>query len=119
MKKLSVAILFLFTSMALKAQLDVNGISGQIMQKLTPTLNLNSDQKNEVENVVLDFLHKKTEILPLQKTDPSGYASKFNLLNGGLISKLKTILLAKQMTSFLGLKPKMNYPANVLSHLFY
>ncbi len=119
MKKISVAILFLFTSMALQAQFDVSGVAGQIMQKLTPVLNLNMDQKPQVGDAVLDFLTKKAEILPLQKTDPAGYASKFNLLNGGFISKLKTILLAKQMTSFLGLKPKMNNPANVLSHLFY
>ena len=119
MKKITVAFLFMLTSMALQAQLDVNGVAGQIVQNLTPALNLNSDQKNEVGNAVLDFLQKKAEIIPLKKADPAGYAAKFNLLNGGLISKLKTILLAKQMTSFLGLKPKMNNPANVLSHLFY
>lgn len=105
--------------MALRAQGDVSNIAGQIIEKLTPALNLNSDQKPEVGDAVLDFLTKKAEILPLAKSDPAAYASKFNLLNGGFISKLKTILVAKQMTSFLGLKPKLNNPANVLSHLFY
>lgn len=119
MKKISIAFAFLLASFAVNAQLDVANIAGQIIQKLTPALNLNSDQQPQVGDAVTDFLTQKAAIIPLQKTDPSGYASKFNLLSGGLISKLKTILLAKQMTSFLGMKPKVNDTSNVLGHLFY
>ncbi|MES2776509.1 MAG: hypothetical protein V4722_20190 [Bacteroidota bacterium] len=119
MKKIAIAFGLLLAGMASYAQLDVNNIAGQVLEKLTPALNLNADQKPQVGDAVTEFLSKKAEILPLQNTDPAGYASKFNQLNGGLISKLKTILVAKQMTSFLGMKPKTNNPSNVLSHLFY
>ena len=119
MKKISIACMLLMVGMVTKAQFDVTSITGQIIEKITPSLNLNADQKPEVVEAVTNFLNKKAEILSWQKNDPPAYASKFNLLYGGLISKLKTILLARQMTSFLGLKPKKNNQANVLSHLFY
>ncbi len=119
MKKIFIAIVFLFTSIAVQAQLDVGGLTGQIMQKLKTALNLNMDQTPQVGDAVVQFLTKKVDILPLQKTDVAEYASKFNLFNGAFISKLKTILLARQMTSFLGLKPKINTADNVMSHLFY
>ena len=119
MKKILIAFFLLFASMLSKAQPDVTNIVGQIIEKLTPALNLTGDQKPQVGDAITEFLAKKAEILPLQKADPAGYASRFNQLIGGLISSLKTILVAKQMTSFLGMKPKTNNPSDVLSHLFY
>jgi len=100
-------------------QIDVKLVTGQIIDKLEPALALNQDQKPQISDAVAEFLKQKTEILPLQNIDPATYASKFNLLSGGMISKFKTILLARQMTTFLGLKPKAADTANVLRHLFY
>jgi len=109
----------LLSGLVTNAQLNVTRITGEIIEKITPALSLNTDQKPQVEEAIAEFLTKKIDILPVEKTDAPAYASKFNQLNGAFISKLKSILVAKQMTSFLGLKPKINNPANVLSHLFY
>lgn len=124
MRNLIIASLLLLIVGSVSAQsdetLDIPSTTSKIVDKLTSSLSLTAEQKPQVEAAVTDFLTKKVAILSLQKTDPSGYSSRFNLLNGGFIGKLKTILLAKQMTSYLGLKPKTNDPAsNVLSHLFY
>jgi len=119
MKKILLASLFLLLAGGVFAQLDVKAVGSQILAKLTPALALADDQQPQVADAVADFLTKKAEILPLKATDASAYASKFNILNGGLIGKLKTILVAKQMTSFLMLKPKSGDTGNVLSQLFF
>lgn len=110
---------FLLVSLLGKAQLDVNDLTGQILEKLVPALNLTADQKPTVGDALIDFLTKKSAILPLMKSDPASYASKFNQLNGGFISKLKAVLLARQMTTYLSLKPKITDTTNPLVHLFY
>ena len=101
------------------APFDVKGISSQIVSKLSQSLALTPDQLPAVNEAVTGFLTQKAELIPLQTSDPSTYAAKFNVLNGVLISKLKNVFQAKQMTSFWSLKPRSNDPANVLSHLFY
>ena len=98
---------------------DVKSISNQIVSKLSQSLTLTPDQIQPTSNAVTEFLTQKAEILPLQTSDPSTYASKFNVLNGLLIGKLKNIFQAKQMTSFWSLRPSSNDASNVLSHLFY
>lgn len=110
-----VAISFVYAQGAF----DAKSLSSEIMGKLSPALVLSVDQKPVVTDAVTGFLTKKSEIISLQKADPPAYTSKFNVLNGNLINQLKDILTAKQMSSFLGLKPKGNIPGNVLSQLFF
>jgi hypothetical protein len=98
---------------------DAKALAGEIMGKLSPALALTAEQKPSVNEVVTVFLKKKAEIIPLQKADLAAYTSKFNVLNGDLVNQLKEILTAKQMSSFLGLKPRVNMPGNVLSELFF
>lgn len=122
MKKiLLVAIAFMATTFifAQSGSTDVKSLAPQIMEKLTPALMLTPEQKPNVNEAVSVFLSKKSEILPLQKSNPVGYTSKFNLLNGDLINKLKDVVSAKQMGNFLSLRPKVNTPDNVLSQLFF
>lgn len=122
MKKISLLFSALVISGVLLAQttpFDVKGISNQIISKLSQSLSLTPDQVQPASEAVTEFLTQKSEIIPLQTADPSAYASKFNVLNGALVGKLKNILQARQMTSFWGLKPRSNDPSNVLSHLFY
>lgn len=120
-KTLLIIIAFMATSFlyAQSGGMDVKILAPQIMEKLTPALALTLDQKPNVNEAVTDFLSKKAKILPLQKTDPAGYTSKFNLLNGDLINKLKDVVSAKQMGTFLGLRPKVNTPSSILSELFF
>jgi hypothetical protein len=122
MKKLMCLSLVLTISSVLLAQttpFDVKGISNQIVTKLSQSLSLTADQIPAASEAITEFLTQKGEIIPLQTSDPATYASKFNVLNGALVGKLKNILQAKQMTSFWSLKPRSNDPSNVLSHLFY
>lgn len=122
MKKISSLFSALMVSYILMAQptpFDVKGISGQIVAKLTQSLTLTPDQVQPASDAITEFLMQKAEIIPLQKSDPSAYSSKFNVLNGALVGKLKNIFQARQMTSFWSLKPRNNDVANVLSHLFY
>jgi hypothetical protein len=98
---------------------DVGSIASSIMSKLTPSLALNGTQQPKVQNLLTGFLKKKAALLPLQQSNPTAYTSKFGGLQTGIFSKLKTILTLSQYTKFLGLKPKTNDAANVLSQLFY
>lgn len=122
---LSIALLTAFVSTDAKAAGDSTGtydipqLTSRMMEKLNTALSLEPDQRTGVSSAIKDFLTDKEPILPLMKTDPSAYAGKFNLLNGNLISKLKNILHARQMTGLLSLKPRPNDTGNVLSHLFY
>lgn len=120
-KTLLVIIAFIATTFiyAQSGGIDVKLLTPQIMEKLTPALSLTPDQKVNVNEAIAVFLSKKAEILALQKSDPAGYTSKFNLLNGDLINKLKDIVSAKQMGNFLSLRPKVNTSSNVLSQLFF
>lgn len=113
------ALLISSVLLAQTTPFDAKGISNQIVSKLSQSLSLTPDQIQPASEAVTEFLTQKGEIIPLQTSDPSAYASKFNALNGALISKLKNIFQAKQMTSFWSLKPRSNDPSNVLSHLFY
>jgi hypothetical protein len=121
MKKLILLFSMFLLAGSLMAQgsFDVKGISSQIVAKLTPALTLTAEQTAQTNDAITDFLSQKSEILPLQSSDPATYASKFNILNGTLVNKLKTFLQAKQLTTFWSLKPRSNDPGNVLSHLFY
>ncbi len=121
MKKiLLLSIAFMATSfMYAQSGFDPKVLTGEIMGKLNPALVLTAEQKPNVTDAVNGFLNKKAEIVSLQKTDPPAYTSKFNVLNGDLINQLKDILTAKQMSSFLGLKPRVNTLGNVLSQLFF
>lgn len=121
MKKLTLLFSMFLLAGSLMAQgsYDVKGISSQIIAKLTPALSLTAEQATQTNEAVTDFLSQKADILPLQSSDPASYASKFNILNGTLVNKLKTFLQAKQLTTFWSLKPRSNDASNVLSHLFY
>jgi len=107
------------SSVASMAGFDVNSIAKGVMGSMTPALGLSSAQTPGVTSAVTDFLTKKSDIIGLQKTDPTKYASQFGSLFGGLKSKLGGVLTAAQMTKFLGMKPKANDVANVMSNLFY
>jgi len=98
---------------------DVNGLTKSLMGELSPKLSLTDKQSPLVQNTISKFLGDKSKILPLMKTDPAGYTSKFGSLFSGLKTSLGGILLKDQMNKFLGLKPKTNDPANVLSNLFF
>jgi hypothetical protein len=111
--------LLLAGSLLAQGSFDVKATTSQVIAKLTPALSLSAEQATQTIEAVADFLAQKATILPLQSSDPSGYASKFNQLNGTLVNKLKTFLQAKQMTTFWSLKPRSNDPGNVLSHLFF
>lgn len=106
-------------SVATGNSFDVGSIASSIMGQLTPSLALTGAQQPKVQNLLTGFLKKKAAILPLQQSNPSAYTSKFGGLQKGIFSKLKTLLTLSQYTKFLGLKPKTNDAANVLSQLFY
>lgn len=98
---------------------DVKTLTNQIVEKMVPALSLSAEQALQTNDAVADFLTQKAQILPLQSSDPASYASKFNILNGTLVNKLKQFMQAKQLTTFWSLKPRNNDPGNVLSQLFY
>jgi hypothetical protein len=104
---------------AIPGGFDVKSLTSSIMGILSPKLGLSDKQSPGVTNAVSSFLTKKADILPLQKTDPSSYTSKFGSLFSSLKSKLGTMLVGDQMKKFMGLKPKTNDASNVLSQLFY
>lgn len=121
MKKILLLFIAFMATSFIYAQggFDVKTLSSEIMEKLNPALALTTEQKPTVIDAVTAFLYKKSEIIPLQRTDTPTYTAKFNVLNGNLINQLKDTLTVKQMSGFLGLKPRVNTSANVLSQLFF
>ena len=104
-------------STATTAGFDVNKLTSGIMGKLTPGLNLTGSQQPQVTDAVTSYLGQKSNILPLQSSDPAQYTQKQSGLFGSLKTKLSGILLKDQMSKFMGMKT--SDPTNVLSQLFH
>lgn len=99
---------------------DVGKTSTAIVDMLSSKLGgLASTQKKSALDAVTGFLNSKSKFLDLAKTSPADYLKKFNPLQSGLFSKLKTILGAAKFANFLNLKPTKNIATNVLSNLFF
>jgi hypothetical protein len=98
---------------------DLGALGKSIATELGTKLLLNKIQGTKVGQLISTFLTAKSAILPLLKSDPTGFASKLSGAQGDLMGGLKTVLSAQQMTNFMSLKPKTNDATNVLSSLFF
>jgi hypothetical protein len=98
---------------------DLGVLGKSIATELGTKLVLNQIQGTKVGQLISTFLMAKSSILPLLKSDPTGFASKLSGAQGDLMGGLKTVLSAQQMTNFMSLKPKSNDATNVLSSLFF
>jgi hypothetical protein len=98
---------------------DLGAMGKSIATELGTKLLLNKIQGTKVGQLISTFLTAKSAILPLLKSDPTGFASKLSGAQGDLMGGLKTVLSAQQMTNFMSLKPKTNDATNVLSSLFF
>lgn len=98
---------------------DINSLSKDVMGAMMPKLALSNDQSPKVLSLVTDFLTAKAAILPLLEKNPQGYSEKFGVIHGDLTRQLKGVLTPAQMNSFMGMMPKPNDDANVMSHLFF
>lgn len=96
---------------------DVTKTTGGIVEALTSQLSLPATQKPALTSAISGFLGSKSGIMDLAGKNPTDYLSKFNPLQTGLFSKIKTIIGAAKFASFLKLKPAN--AGNVLSNLFY
>lgn len=106
-------------SVASTAGFDVNALTSGIMGKLSPALVLTAAQKPKVTSAITEYLSQKAQFVAKQKTNPAEYTQRQMGIFQGLKSKLAGILVKNQMNKFLGLKPAINDPANVLSQLFF
>jgi hypothetical protein len=98
---------------------DLGALGKSIATELGTKLLLNQIQGTKVGQLISTFLTAKSAILPLLKSDPTGFASKLSGAQGDLMGGLKTVLSAQQMTNFMSMKPKTNDATNVLSSLFF
>jgi hypothetical protein len=98
---------------------DLGALGKNIATELGTKLLLNQIQGTKVGQLISTFLMAKSSILPLLKSDPTGFASKLSGAQGDLMGGLKTVLSAQQMTNFMSMKPKTNDATNVLSSLFF
>jgi hypothetical protein len=98
---------------------DLGSLGKSIATELGTKLLLNQIQGTKVGQLITTFLMAKSAILPLLKSDPTGFASKLSGAQGDLMGGLQTVLSAQQMTNFMGMKPKTNDATNVLSSLFF
>ncbi len=135
MKKVIISFAILFVATASQAQLggmldkaksiataagfDTDKLTAGLMSKLTPSLNLTKEQNPKVTSAISTFLAAKSKIMPLLQSNKTEYTEKQTSLLGNLKTKLAGILLQNQMNKFLGLKPAVNTPTNILSQLFY
>jgi len=65
------------------------------------------------------FYRVRYSAMYLFESNKAEYAQKQSTLFSNLKTKLTGILLQNQMNKFLGLKPAINTPTNILSQLFY
>jgi hypothetical protein len=98
---------------------NVNAVAKSLLRVLTTKLGISSAQSGLVSQLLTSFLTSKSNVLGLAKTDPTAYASQFGGIQNTLLSGLKGVLDAKQMTNLMNLKPSTNDAKNVLSNLFY
>ncbi|MFB6456168.1 hypothetical protein ACE38W_12925 [Chitinophaga sp. Hz27] len=98
---------------------NVASTTTKIMKTLTPSLGLSTKQQTSVAKLVTSYLLDRNNIIPMQKSNPSGYNSKFSVLNNGFLGKMKTVLTIRQYAKFLGLKPGPTNTAAVLWILFF
>ena len=98
---------------------DIGKTAGGIADLLGSKLSLSGDQKKSTLDAVTGFLKDKQGIMGLVKSNPADYLKKFNPLQSGLFSKLKTILGAAKFANFMGLKPTKDIAGNLLSNLFF
>ena len=98
---------------------DLKAMGTSILTELGPKLILTKVQLPKFMGLISTFLTAKSAIMPLLKSDPTGYASKLGASQTDLMGGLKGVLSPEQMTSFIGLKPKTNDATNVLSNLFF
>jgi hypothetical protein len=98
---------------------DLGKTTTGIVSELTSQLGLGATEKPALTDAVGSFLKDKSSFMDLAGTNPTNYLSKFNPLQKGLFSKLKTIMGAAKFASFLKLKPKGSGAGNVLSNLFF
>ena len=96
---------------------DITKTTGGIVEALTGQLALPATQKPALTSAISGFLGSKSGIMDLAGKNPADYLNKFNPLQSGLFSKIKTIIGAAKFASFLKLKPAN--AGNVLSNLFY
>ena len=98
---------------------DLKAMGTNILTEMGTKLILTKVQAPKVLGLVTTFLTAKSAIMPLLKSDPTGFASKLGASQTDLMGGLKGVLSPQQMTSFIGLKPKTNDATNVLSSLFF
>lgn len=106
------------TQAASAAGFDINSVAKGIMGKLVPGLNLAGDQVPKVNEEVMGFLKKKTDIMSLKGSNPAEYTKQQTGLFNNLKSRLGFILKPDQFKKFLALRPAASDKSNPLTHLF-
>ena len=96
---------------------DITKTTGSIVETLTGKLALPAAQKPALTSAISGFLGSKNSIMDLAGKNPTAYLNKFNPMQAGLFSKIKTIIGAAKFANFLKLKPPDS--GNVLSNLFF
>ncbi len=129
--KRNILLLILVTlSLQIEAQINVNKpapvvgfepsvIGRNIMDNLTPALQLTNDQSARVTILVGQFLTKKATFIDSMQTDPDGYRSKFGELQKTFMNGMKNTLNPTQMSQFMLLKPSTPDTTKSISQLFY
>jgi hypothetical protein len=106
------------TQAASAAGFDINSIAKGVMGKLVPGLGLAGDQVPKVNDEVMSFLKKKTDIMALKGSNPAEYTKQQTGLFNNLKNRLGFILKPEQYKKFLALRPAATDKSNPLTHIF-
>ncbi len=130
MKRNILNVILVTTALQLQAQINVNKpapvvgfepsvIGRDIMDRLTPDLNLTNDQNAKVTILVGQFLTKKGEFIEQMQSEPNGYREKFGTLQKTFLGGMKKTLTPVQFSQFMLLKPAAPDINKPISQLFY
>ncbi|RAI98487.1 hypothetical protein LX64_04849 [Chitinophaga skermanii] len=84
----------------------VDSTTAAIMAELTPTLDLNNQQAEEVQSAVSSYLTQKNSYNGLKTLNPTSYKKQNASNQNKMFKKMKRTMTIRQYSKMLGLKPK-------------
>jgi len=95
-----------------------SALTASITGQLTPTLQLNADQQQKMNEALNNYFTAKAPFVQQRRTDPAGYGQHQTVLFAQLQTTLSAFLTPGQLARFAAAKPATS-SMNVLKLVYY
>jgi hypothetical protein len=96
-----------------------NALTASITNRLTPVLQLTSDQQQKMNGALYTYFSAKAPYVPMKRTDPAGYQQQQTTLFNTLQTNLSGFLTGSQLSRFAASKPASSHASDILTLVFY